>query len=151
MAGLEALRRQTGDTRHRDEVALTGLCRLIAAKAMRYLANNALGALALFVALGGVSYAAAGGFSGSDGTLQGCVGTHGTLTVIQPGKRRKAGQNRNRRWSVTGPPGRPGRAGSKGAAGPGGPTGPEGAPNPHALTADNALALGGVPASGFTA
>jgi hypothetical protein len=107
---------------------------------MRYLANNALAVLALFVALGGASYAATGGFSGSGGSLHGCVGSHGRLTVLKQGHHCKAGQTAIR-WSVTGPPG---------ARGPAGSPGPEGAPNPHALTADNALALGGVPASGFT-
>ena len=47
-------------------------------KAARYLANNALGALALFVALGGVSYAATGGFT-SSGQLQACVNKSGGL------------------------------------------------------------------------
>jgi hypothetical protein len=115
-------------------------------KVMRYLADNALAVVALFVALGGVSYAATGGFTGSDGSLQGCVGGHGQLTVIKPGKHCKKGQTAIR-WSVIGP------AGARGAAGPAGPrgsTGPEGAPNPHALTAENALALGGLPASDFT-
>ena len=36
-------------------------------KVARYLANNALGALALFLALGGVSYAATGGFTSGGG------------------------------------------------------------------------------------
>ena len=48
-------------------------------KAARYLANNALGVLALFVALGGVSYAATGGFV-SGGQLKACVNEGGAIS-----------------------------------------------------------------------
>ncbi len=123
-------------------------------KATRYLANNALGALALFVALGGVSYAASGGFV-SGGKLQACVGRNGSLTLLKPGKKCKHGQQ-DVAWSQTGP------AGPKGATGPAGSAGQQAANATHAetatkageadsaATASNALSLGGVPASGYT-
>jgi hypothetical protein len=128
---------------------------------LKYLGNNALGALALFVALGGTTYAATGGFTGPGNTLSACVGANGSLTLLKSGKKCHKGQQKIA-WNQTGPPG------SKGATGPSGPSGIAGlngasvpsATNAQtatnattattALTANNALALGGIPASGFT-
>ena len=46
---------------------------------------NVVSVLALFVALGGGAYAATS-FEGADGTIQGCVKSDGTLTVVKPGE-----------------------------------------------------------------
>lgn len=129
-------------------------------KAGRYLANNALGALALFVALGGVSYAASGGFV-SGGKLQACVGRNGSLTLLKSGKECKHGQQ-SVAWSQTGPVGPKGATGPAGAAGQSGAgstkvetathaeTATKASEADSAATANNALSLGGVPASGYT-
>jgi hypothetical protein len=96
-------------------------------KAARYLANNALGALALFVALGGVSYAASGGFV-SGGQLKACVNEGGSITLLKSGKHCKRGQ-KPIAWSQqgpAGPQGQPGANGAPGATGATGLTGPAG-------------------------
>ena len=96
-------------------------------KAARYLANNAPGALALFVALGGVSYAATGGFV-SGGQLKACVNGGGSITLLNSGKHCKGGQKQIA-WNQTGPAGpqgQPGAAGATGAPGATGATGPIG-------------------------
>jgi hypothetical protein len=108
-------------------------------KTLKYLANNALGALALFIALGGVGYAATGGFV-SGGKLQACVSGNGSLTLLKAGKHCRRGQKQIA-WNQTGPQGPPGGSGVAGA---------NGATVPSANTANNALALGGIPASGYT-
>ena len=59
---------------------------------LSYLRRNALGALALFVALGGTTYAASGGFTASSGLLRGCVGKHSQLTLLKPGRHCEAAQ-----------------------------------------------------------
>jgi hypothetical protein len=121
-------------------------------KGLHYLGNNALGALALFVALGGTTYAATGGFTGPGGKLSACVNGNGTLTLLKAGRSCHRGQKKIG-WNQTGP------RGPQGATGPSGIAGLNGAPVPSAtnattattaLTANNALALGGTPASGFT-
>lgn len=90
-------------------------------RAIRYLRRNALAALALFVALGGTSFAAAGGFSASSPQLRACARTDGTLALLKPGKRCRHGQKQIA-WSVTGPSGPQGAPGANGAAGsPGAP------------------------------
>ena len=93
-------------------------------RAARYLANNALGALALFVALGGVSYAAAGGFV-SGGQLRGCVNKGGSLTLLKSGKHCKRGQQQIA-WSQQGPAGPQGLPGAKGDTGAPGQNGSNG-------------------------
>jgi hypothetical protein len=117
-------------------------------RAARYTANNAIGILALFVALGGVSYAATGGFE-SSGQLQACVGQNGTLTLLKSGKKCRRGQQRVA-WSQTGPRGPAGASGANGLNGTNGSTPDKVASAETALTADNALSLGGIPASGYT-
>jgi hypothetical protein len=97
-------------------------------KAARYLANNALGALALFLALGGVTYAATGGFV-SGGQLRACVNESGTLTLLKSGKRCKRGQKQIA-WNQQGEPGARGASGSSGPPGPAGPMGPVGSTGP---------------------
>jgi len=93
-------------------------------KAARYLANNALGVLALFVALGGVSYAATGGFV-SGGQLRGCVNKGGSLTLLTSGKHCKRGPQQIA-WSQQGPAGPRGLPGAKGDTGAAGATGAAG-------------------------
>ncbi len=88
-------------------------------RTMKYLGSNAVALLALFVALGGVGYAASGGFT-SGGGLSGCVRGNGSLTLLKPGKRCKKGQT-SVSWNQQG------RRGDRGAAGPQGPKGASGA------------------------
>lgn len=94
---------------------------------LRYLGNNALGALALFLALGGVGYAATGGFV-SGGKLQACVGEGDSITLLKSGKHCKRGLKQIA-WNQTGPSGpqgQPGAKGASGATGAPGATGPTG-------------------------
>lgn len=51
-------------------------------KRLKYLRQNALGALALFVALGGTGYAATGGFT-SNGKLSACVSGEGGIKLLR--------------------------------------------------------------------
>jgi hypothetical protein len=95
---------------------------MLATRGLRLMANNAVGFLALFVALGGVGYAATGGFS-TGGQLQACVSEGGTLTLLRAGKHCKRSQQRvvwNQAGAAgpNGAPGTPGAAGAKGADGP---------------------------------
>jgi hypothetical protein len=94
-------------------------------KAARYLANNALGMLALFVALGGVSYAATGGFA-SGGQLKACVNEEGAIRLLKSGKHCRRGQKQIA-WNQTGPAGPKGAAGASGATGATGQMGLTGA------------------------
>ena len=94
---------------------------------LRYLGNNALGALALFVVLGGVN-AATGGFA-SSGQLRACVNESGAMTLLKSGKHCKRGQKQTA-WNQTGPAGpqgQPGATGATGATGASGATGLTGA------------------------
>jgi hypothetical protein len=102
---------------------------------LRYLASNALGALALFVALGGVSYAASGGFT-SGGELQACASESGTLTLLKSGKHCKHGQKQVT-WNQTGPQGQPGAKGATGSPGAAGAAGAIGATGPKGSTGES--------------
>jgi len=99
----------------------------MAGKVLRFMTNNAVGFLALFIALGGVGYAASGGFT-SGGKLAACVNEEGRLKLLKSGERCKRGQ-KSVSWSQTGPagakgaPGAPGAPGGPGAAGPTGSSG----------------------------
>jgi hypothetical protein len=95
---------------------------------------NVAAALALFVALGGTSYAATGGFS-SDGTLKACANEEGSIRLLKPGRHCHKGQTPVA-WNQAGPagtpgakgaPGAPGTVGAPGTAGAKGAEGPEGA------------------------
>ena len=92
-------------------------------RALRVLASNAVGFLALFIALGGVGYAATGGFS-SGGTLRACVGSNGVLKLAS--KKCAKGQKAVS-WNQTGPAGVPGVKGVAGAPGSNGAAGATGA------------------------
>ena len=72
----------------------------MAHRGLTYLRNNALGALALFVALGGTSYAATGGFS-SAGTLRACANEEGRLKLLKSGEHCKRG-TKSVSWSQLG-------------------------------------------------
>jgi hypothetical protein len=95
------------------------------AKAATYLRGNTLALLALFVALGGTSYAAAGGFVARNGQLAGCVAGNGVLKVLKPGRRCAKGQTAVA-WNVTGRTGGMGPAGAAGARGATGDAGSAG-------------------------
>jgi hypothetical protein len=111
---------------------------MVVTRGLRLMASNAVGFLALFVALGGVGYAAVGGFA-SGGKLQACVNRNGSLILLKTGKKCGRGQTAIS-WSQTGPAGRAGlngaagatgatgAAGAKGSTGLEGPKGQEGAP-----------------------
>jgi hypothetical protein len=92
---------------------------------LRYLGNNAIGVLALFVALGGVSYAASGGFASTTGQLTACVGANGAMALLKSGGHCKHGQ-KPVAWSQQGPAGPAGPKGGAGAQGAVGPTGTPG-------------------------
>src|SRR5207302_8953984 len=67
--------------------------------------------LALFVALGGGAVAAAGGFTGSDGQIHGCVSKGGRLTVLKsPGTKCAKGLTAIA-WNQQGPQGLKGSPG----------------------------------------
>jgi hypothetical protein len=123
-------------------------------KALSYLRSNALGALALFVALGGTSYAATGGFTAASRTIKACAASNGVLR-LQTGKKCKKGQKAVS-WNQQGVPGAPGATGPSGIAGLNGAAVPNATNATNATTAttaqtaNNALALGGIPVSGFT-
>lgn len=90
-------------------------------RTISYLRRNALAAAALFVALGGTSFAAAGGLSAASGELRACARGDGTLALLKSGKHCRHGQ-KQLAWSVTGPSGPQGAPGAVGATGsPGSP------------------------------
>ena len=102
----------------------------MADKAVAYLRRNTLGALALFMALGGTGYAATGGFS-SGGALHACANGEGVIRLVKPGKKCKKGQTAVA-WNQTGPKGAAGAKGATGAAGAPGTNGLEGPRGPSA-------------------
>ena len=109
---------------------------------------NVAATLALVLAMTGGAIAATGGFT-SGGTLQGCVGSGGALKLLKNGQKCHHGQQKVV-WSQTGPRGPAGPSGLAGQSGtsptiPGKVSAAE-----TALTANNALSLGGLPASDFT-
>jgi hypothetical protein len=84
--------------------------------------------LALFLALGGVGYAASGGFT-SRGQLRACARGNGSLTLLKPGKKCKKGQTPVS-WNQQGRQGAKGLSGAPGAKGPSGTQGAAGAAGP---------------------
>lgn len=117
-------------------------------RGLSFVKNNAIALLALFVALGGTGYAASGGFT-SGGKLQACVGGKGALTLLKSGKKCKHGQKLIV-WNQTGPAGATGPNGIAGLNGASVPSATNATNAVTAQTANNALELGGVPASEFT-
>jgi hypothetical protein len=109
---------------------------------------NVAATLALVFAMSGGAIAATGGFTTASSSIKTCVGGNGVLKVLK-GKKCKSGQKAVA-WNQQGPSG---AKGATGATGPSGIAALNGAPVPSATTAqtaNNALALGGIPASGFT-
>lgn len=96
-------------------------------RALNYVGRNAIAIVALFVALGGSSYALSShGFVGADGSVHACViKSSGAVRVVGAGA-----QCRNREvllsWNEKGQAGSVGPAGPVGAAGPAGPSGAAG-------------------------
>jgi hypothetical protein len=101
--------------------------------AMRYMRENAIAFLALFVALGGGAYAAtSGSFVGANGVIKGCVPKRGgTLRVIKP-HRKCPKHTVVVSFNQKGTPGAKGAPGSQGAAGVQGLPRGQGAPGPTA-------------------
>ncbi len=97
-------------------------------RSMKYIGNNAIALLALFLALGGVGYAASGGFT-SGGQLRACVRANGSLTLLKPGKKCKKGQT-SVYWNQQGRQGAKGLSGLQGTQGPSGSQGSAGAAGP---------------------
>jgi len=95
-------------------------------KGLRFAANNAVGLVALFVALGGVSYAATGGFVASTAKLTACVG-ESHVVVLKTGKKGCRHGQKTIVWDQTGPAGAHGAAGAPGAPGAPGANGANGA------------------------
>lgn len=102
------------------------------ARVATYLRGNVLAGLALFVALGGTSYAVTGGFVARSGQLSGCVGAGNVLKLLKPGHRCPKGQTAVA-WNVAGPSGVRGATGSTGATGASGASGAIG-PNGQSIT-----------------
>jgi hypothetical protein len=99
---------------------------MIVRRVATYLRSNALAVVALFVALGGTSYAVSNSLVTKNGQLAGCVSRSGILTVKRPGRRCARGQT-TISWNVVGPTG---AAGPAGGVGPRGQIGPQGPPGP---------------------
>lgn len=95
------------------------------AKGLRYLRSNVLGALALFLALGGTGFAATGGFS-RGGTLKACVNEEGRVKLLTSAGHCKRGQSVVS-WNQVGPQGAKGTPGAAGVPGTAGAPGPRGA------------------------
>jgi hypothetical protein len=86
----------------------------------RYVSRHHVALLALFLALGGTSYAATGGFVGAGGKIRGCVKkSNGTLRLIRSGKCRKS----ETAITLSNAPGAKGATGATGAPGPQGAAG----------------------------
>jgi hypothetical protein len=91
---------------------------------LRYLGTHHLALVALFLALGGTSYAVTDGFSAaSNGSLHACVKKHGgAMRLISKGHCRRT--ERSVVWNKTGLAGAPGVNGLAGGSGPTGSVGP---------------------------
>lgn len=109
---------------------------------------NVAATLGLVFAMSGGAIAATGGFTKAPSVIKACVGSNGVLKVLS-GKKCKKGQKAVS-WNRQGPAGAQGATGVTGSTGTVGLNGNPGPSATSALTADNALALGGIPASGFT-
>jgi hypothetical protein len=92
----------------------------VTGKSFGYARRNAIAFLALFVALGGSAYAAAGGFASGSGVITGCVKSKGgALVVVKAGKRCP-------KHTTTLPFNQQGKTGEQGPPGPRGSTGATG-------------------------
>jgi hypothetical protein len=92
----------------------------------RHLRRNAIAYLALFVALGGTSFAATQGFVGSDGAVHACAAAKsGAVRLVRQGKKCRRAETAVA-WAQLGPRGATGAAGQPGAPGPAGQNGQPG-------------------------
>ena len=97
-----------------------------------YVRRHYIGLLALFVALGGTSFAAVKSIVGRDGVIHGCyVRKSGSLRVVSPGRQCRHNESAVA-WSRDGRPGVPGIAGPQGPTGAAGVDGQPGAQTGHA-------------------
>jgi len=95
-------------------------------RACRFAANNAIALVALFLAVGGASYAATGAFKASSATVyKACVGESRVVVLKTGGKPCHKGQ-RTIVWNQEGLAGAKGAAGATGAAGANGANGANG-------------------------
>jgi hypothetical protein len=92
-------------------------------KPLEHVARNGVGYLALFVALGGTSYAAVQLNAGSVGTVH-LKANAVTSAKVRNGSLQVADLSAKARRSLTGARGRPGATGPQGVPGPAGPPGP---------------------------
>jgi len=87
-------------------------------RARQFVFNNAVGLVALVVALGGTSYAVTSKrFVGTDGTVHACAKNRGGAVRLVHGNGKCRRGEQKVAWSQTGPQGAPGTAGRDGAAG----------------------------------
>jgi hypothetical protein len=91
-------------------------------RASRFAANNAIALLALFLALGGASYAATGALSASNPTFKACVG-ESHVVVLKTGRKPCGKHKKTIVWNEQGPSGAKGATGAAGAAGAAGANG----------------------------
>jgi hypothetical protein len=110
----------------------------------RFVRHNTIGFVALFLALGGTSYAIAGGSDGnSRQTVYACSTPGGTTvpsgaTIVCKRSRSVApllesGKKKKGKPGPAGPKGSSGATGPAGPAGPAGPTGPQGPAGPQGI------------------
>jgi hypothetical protein len=104
-------------------------------RASRLAANNAIALAALFLALGGASYAATGALSASNPQYKACVG-ESHVVVLKTGRKPCGKGKKTIVWNQQGP------AGAKGANGVAGATGPAGATGANGLSALSTLPSG---------
>jgi hypothetical protein len=95
-------------------------------KHFRLTPAGVMASVALFFALGGVAFATSGGFVGSGGKIQGCVGKGGALSVVEAGKSCPK-HTTSLPFSQTGKQGVPGKPGEQGQPGEQGDPGQSGA------------------------
>jgi hypothetical protein len=102
-------------------------------RATKFAANNAIAMVALFVALGGASYAATGAFTAAGGELKACVGNSHVIVLKTSGK--PCGKKQKTvSWAQKGPAGAKGVNGVNGANGAAGTPGAPGTAGASALS-----------------
>jgi hypothetical protein len=104
-------------------------------RASRFATNNAIALLALFLALGGASYAASGALKASTPQYKACVG-ESHIVILKTGRRPCGKGKKTISWNQQGP------AGAKGAAGAAGATGAAGAAGANGFSALSTLPSG---------